>query len=344
MPEHETTTETGGAGSSVAGVWGELVGHRHYRYRGCAPVPADVADFPGQALGDPGLHIDAWHGADRGEGVPEPQRERIARERAAQAVCARCPVLAQCRAWATAEDEQGRLVEPVGIWGGMLALDRHRALIRRRSAAPAPVVDRLAEARTPQKQALLAALAREVDEELVAWRAGLDVRTANWQRSLLCGLLGLDKETATRGELLDAARRAGVLPKGVRVRPDGVWPVAAAPTADGVRQRRIAPGVPVQLTLPVVAWLARGRVLVAGVGSRAAPYRGSRGGGGAAGGQGAPARPVGGSSRPAGAPGPGPGRGGRGLRLVRTPTAEPLTLPFPVPVLPVVPDVVLEAA
>jgi len=332
--------QRGGTEAGVVGSVEALTGHRHWRYRGCAPVPAEVADFPGQALGDPALHVDAWHGADRGE-TPEPQRERLAREKAVLAVCARCPVLAECRAYACSETADGRLAEPLGIWGGMLALDRHRALIRRRAAAGpvVPVRDRLAEVRSAQKQALLAALAREVDEELVAWRAGLDLRTANWQRSLLCGLLGLDKETATRAELLAAARAAGVLPRGVRVRPDGRWPVAAAPTTDGVRQRRIAPGRPVQLVLPVLELV--GLVPAAGTAPGA-------GGGGAlsagpaapasadgAGGAGSRSSRPGPPSRPAGrAASPGPGRGRRrALRLLRPPV-EPLPLPLVFPPAP----------
>ncbi|WP_033024176.1 hypothetical protein, partial [Streptomyces capuensis] len=91
----------------------------------------------------------------------------------------------------------------------------------------------LSVARTDQKQAVLRALAREVDEELVAFRAGMDVRTANWHRSLLCGLLGLDKETASREQLLTTAQRLGVLPVRARILPDGRWPVAAAPNGDG---------------------------------------------------------------------------------------------------------------
>lgn len=238
----------------------ELTGHRHYRYRGCAPAPADVADFPGQALGDPALHIDAWGAVDRPDDDPEPQKARIARERAATAVCGRCPVLAQCRAYANSETPGGRLAEPDGIWGGMLALDRHRALIKRRQAdTVAPAAGVLAECRTAQKQAVLTALARETDEELVAYRAGMDVRTANWHRAILCGLLGLDKDGASREDLLHTARRLGVLPERARIRPDGPWPIAAAPNGDGSRQRRIAPGMPQQVVLPGYQHLPRGR-------------------------------------------------------------------------------------
>lgn len=50
------------------------------------------------------------------EGERGPARE--ARERAAKAVCATCPVLAQCAAHALA------VREPYGVWGGMSEDDR----------------------------------------------------------------------------------------------------------------------------------------------------------------------------------------------------------------------------
>lgn len=223
-------------------------GHKHYRYRGCAPHwdPA----LPDRVLGDESLTLDAWSASSEDGG--EPQKERLAREAAARRVCAACPVLQACRAYANSETPGGKLREPDGIWGGQLALDRHRALIARRAAGAgvAPLPEKhLAEARTPQKRAVLAALARETDEELVAYRAGMDVRTANWHRSALCSLLGLNKETATRAQLLEAAGRNGLLPKRCRILPDGRWPVAAAPTTDGARQRRIGAGAPQQLVL-----------------------------------------------------------------------------------------------
>ncbi|MER8002995.1 WhiB family transcriptional regulator [Streptomyces sp. NPDC095613] len=231
-----------------------LTEHPLYRYRGCQPD----ADDPRMSAGDPDLPVDAW-GPWTGDGS-EPQAERYARERAAVAVCGFCPVRDACRIYANSETADGALAEPEGVWGGELALERHRALIRRRKTAldtgTAPSIAGrrpardLAMCRTPQKQAVLRSLARETDEELVAYRAGMDVRTANWTRSLLCKLLGVDRETATRETLLDAARRHGVLPRGVRVRRDGPWPVAAAPTTDGMRQRRIGPGRPVQLMIP----------------------------------------------------------------------------------------------
>jgi hypothetical protein len=226
-----------------------FVDHPHFRYRGCAP---DL-DEPTRAAGDLDLTIDAW--APWTSDTPEPQRTRIARERAAIAVCMVCPVLAECRTYGNSETADGHLAEPEGILGGELALTRHRALIARRTAA-APAMDAAAtaaaavsEARTPQRLALLAALARDTDDELIAYKAGMDVRTARWHRSALTTLLGLDKEHATRQELLAAARAHNLLPKGVRIVPDGPYPIAAAPNTDGTRQRRIAPRRPVQLRL-----------------------------------------------------------------------------------------------
>jgi hypothetical protein len=241
--------------------------HRFFQYRGCAPHwdPA----LAGRALGDEGLSLDAWSSSSEDGG--EPQKDRLAREKAAKAVCGRCPVVDACRMYANAETPDGKLSEPDGIWGGELALDRHRALIARRTSAPLPAGRDLAEARTAQKQAVLAALARETDEELVAYRAGMDVRTSNWNRSVLCTLLGLNKETATREQLLQAAAAHGLLPERCRIVPDGRWPVAAAPTTDGARQRRIAAGAPTQLALSLWTGCAAPRTAAPRTASRTAP-------------------------------------------------------------------------
>ncbi|MEU9014218.1 WhiB family transcriptional regulator [Streptomyces sp. NPDC048479] len=232
-----------------------LTDHPRYHYRGCGPDAED----PARAAGDPDLSVDAW-GPYTGDGA-EPQAGRHARERAAKQVCSYCPVKDACRAYANTETADGHLAEPEGIWGGQLALERHRALIARRthdSATGIPERD-LAACRTPQKRAVLRALARETDDELVAYRAGMDLRTANWNRSALCGLLGLDRETATRQQLLDTAREHGLIPPSLTIRPDGRWPYAAAPTTDGIRQRRIAPGRPIQLLIPGLPHYPRGR-------------------------------------------------------------------------------------
>lgn len=236
-----------------------LTEHPHFHYRGCAP---DV-DEPSRAAGDLDVSIDAWSASTEDGG--ETQKARIAREKAAVRVCQACPVLAVCRTYATSYtlDPAGspRLAEPEGVLGGLRALERHRLLIASRTAEPAGTIPAraLREASTPQKRALLRALASSTDEELIAYRAGMDVRTANWQRSQLCTLLGLDKETATRDQLLDAARTHGLLAPSIRVRPDGPWPYAAAPTTDGARQRRIAPGMPIQLAIPGLPAFPRGR-------------------------------------------------------------------------------------
>jgi WhiB family redox-sensing transcriptional regulator len=56
---------------------------------------------------------------------------RSAREAAAKAVCARCPVIRECGAHALA------VREPYGVWGGMSEDDRDAILGRGRVAASA---------------------------------------------------------------------------------------------------------------------------------------------------------------------------------------------------------------
>lgn len=58
-----------------------------------------------------------------------PRRE--AREAAAKAVCATCPVLQQCRDYALATRE------PFGVWGGLSEPDRERILAREQQLAVA---------------------------------------------------------------------------------------------------------------------------------------------------------------------------------------------------------------
>ena len=198
-----------------------------YRYRGCAP---DV-DEPGRAAGNLALTLDAWSGEDR-DGS-EPQRERLAREAAAVEVCLGCPVMVACDAYASSVVSEGgkaRLAEPDGIWGGRLALERHRAFIKRRHEIAVPAPKRLMQ--TPQKLRVLEALAAHVTPEAVAQAAAVDVRTANWQRSRLVTQLNLDKETATRTQLLEAAVRQGLLDAAVVVADDGSVPAVpvAAPS------------------------------------------------------------------------------------------------------------------
>jgi len=87
--------------------------------------------------------------------------------------------------------------------------------------------------RTPQKSAVLLALAMCTDASEVAAAAGVDVRTANWQRSRLVTQLNLCKETATRGELLAEAVRRGLLDGGLVVADDGTVPAVPPPGAVG---------------------------------------------------------------------------------------------------------------
>jgi hypothetical protein len=206
--------------------------HPHYRYRGCAPDP----DNPRRAQGNPELSVDAWHGpdADGGEG----QRDRRVREEAAKRVCGRCPLVAACDAYASSVVGSGssaRLAEPRGVWGGRTALERHRRFIGQRhevvEAAPAEHLQ------TVQKQAVLQALAVHVDPEDVARAAGVDWRTASWQRSRLVTQFSLDKSRATRAELLREAVRRGLLDAGVVVEDDGTVPaVPPAPPRDRGRR------------------------------------------------------------------------------------------------------------
>jgi hypothetical protein len=194
--------------------------HPRYRYRGCAP---DV-DEPGRAAGNLGLTLDAWSGVDR-EGS-EPQKEREARQVAAIDVCFGCAVMVQCAAYANSITPDGKLAEPEGIWGGDTALTRHKALIAARHAQPAAPDRRFA---TPQKRAVLEAFAAVWDPYEVAAAAGVDVRTANWQRSNLTTLLGLPR-TASRGQLLAAAAERGLLKDVSVVADDGSVPAVPPPT------------------------------------------------------------------------------------------------------------------
>jgi WhiB family redox-sensing transcriptional regulator len=56
----------------------------------------------------------------------EPTAARLSREQAAKSVCARCPVLLECREHALVQPE------PYGVWGGLTAAERRVMLSRRR--------------------------------------------------------------------------------------------------------------------------------------------------------------------------------------------------------------------
>ncbi len=93
---------------------------------------ARVSHLPGRAE-----HHWIWQAeaACRGVGADaffhpegEGRSDRAAREDAAKAVCAACPVLAQCLEHAL------RVAEPYGVWGGLTERERHLA-VRSESAA-----------------------------------------------------------------------------------------------------------------------------------------------------------------------------------------------------------------
>ncbi|MFD5848317.1 WhiB family transcriptional regulator [Streptomyces chartreusis] len=214
----------------------DLMTNRRYRYRGCAP---DV-DHPAMAAGNLELPVTAWEAPDVDGG--EDHAARRAREAAAVEVCVDCPVMVQCLAFGASVNASGKLAVPHGILGGMTALERHKALVEERQAAPVvaePAPDQ--ELRTPQKLAVFRAWAAYEMPEDVARAAGMDLRTANWQRSILKTKLGLKKD-ATRLEVLRAAVERGLLSAGEVVavpgRPvqlsfdDALETVASAVVAD----------------------------------------------------------------------------------------------------------------
>jgi WhiB family redox-sensing transcriptional regulator len=58
-------------------------------------------------------------------GQPEHKDERLARERAAKLICARCPVRVQCLEFALAARES------YGVWGGLNEYERRKLAPRR---------------------------------------------------------------------------------------------------------------------------------------------------------------------------------------------------------------------
>lgn len=225
----------------------EWVIHPHFKYRGCAPDP----DNPLRMAGDPSLHVGAHHGPDAF--LPEGQRERRVREDKAISVCVECPVMVACDLYASSVKADGKLAEPEGVWGGRRSLERHKALIKARHAVAAAPDDRVFQ--TAQKRAALRALAvcwdpfdvaAEASRLLAAWgegpEGGMDVRTANWQRSSLVRLLGLPK-TVSRMRALAVARERGLLDDVDLVPDDGSVPALSPPT------RVAGPAEPIQLVL-----------------------------------------------------------------------------------------------
>lgn len=192
----------------------KLMTDRRYRYRGCAP---DV-DNPAVAAGDTRVPVTAWEAPDVDGG--EDQAVRREREAAAVDVCMGCAVWAQCAAYGASLNPAGRLAVPHGILGGLTALERHKAFVREQVAQPVVVPAPVEQLQTEQKLAVLRALAVHEDPVAVASAAGVDVRTAQWQRSRLITQLGLPR-SASRAELLAAAVERGLLGAGEVVADPG---------------------------------------------------------------------------------------------------------------------------
>lgn len=107
----------------------------HQSVRVAPAVPADNSATPRDQAGP--WHTEAvCHRDEAGlffAPSKEPTAARLSREQAAKRVCARCPVLVECREHALVQPE------PYGVWGGLTAAERRVMLARRRrreSAAP----------------------------------------------------------------------------------------------------------------------------------------------------------------------------------------------------------------
>ena len=94
---------------------------------------AEIHSLPSPHEGDWDWAIQA---ACRGSGThnfyhPDAERgpSKARREQRAKAVCATCPVIANCLEWALSARE------PYGIWGGTTVEERDRILIQRRRIA-----------------------------------------------------------------------------------------------------------------------------------------------------------------------------------------------------------------
>jgi WhiB family transcriptional regulator, redox-sensing transcriptional regulator len=94
---------------------------------------AEVAALPALVSEDWDWQVNA---ACRGVGVdlffnPDSERGKSKRDRDAnaKAVCATCPVIAQCLSWAMSVDE------PYGVWGGLTTNERHALRNDRRGLA-----------------------------------------------------------------------------------------------------------------------------------------------------------------------------------------------------------------
>jgi hypothetical protein len=168
----------------------------------------------------------------------EDQETRTVREDRAKRVCGGCPLREACLEYAAGDGR--KLREPHGVFGGTTPTERRVMLKARLAALPevanteVPVV----LLRTPQKQAVLAAVAAhdglEEAVQAAVGRAGMDERAVLWQLSRIATLLGLGNGQRGRDDIVQAAELADVLPKAPAAEtPTPVEAVAEHPEAGG---------------------------------------------------------------------------------------------------------------
>jgi WhiB family redox-sensing transcriptional regulator len=219
MPEH-------GHDDPRVRAWKQLAEHRWWPYRSCAPE---------NTAADTGSNV--WLTPDR-----ESQPARFAREAAAVAECARCPVRAACLGYALG-DASGPY-EEWNVWGGMTAHQRAELLASRAAQDSTPRREQIDL--TDLDTAVLKALAAHRSPAAVAAAAGMTLARANWHRSRLVTLLHLDPRTTTRMRLIYTARLLGLIDPAAPYLADRTRLIAAVPS----RQPALNRSRPVQLPLP----------------------------------------------------------------------------------------------
>lgn len=184
-------------GTEKDAAWHALETHRWWPYRACAPSTRR----PGHSRTDPTVPLTVWQTPDR-----ETQPARAAREHQAVDLCHRCPLREQCLAYALGDQQDGPY-ERWDIWGGQTAHQRNQLLKDRARHTITVALD----SATALDTLVLRSLAAHRSPTATAAAAGLTVTRTNWHRSRLVTQLRLDPLTATRMQLLYAARRSGLL-------------------------------------------------------------------------------------------------------------------------------------